>query len=84
MIISPVCSLEDVAHGVYVTDGRIVIMFTHFEEGNVWSKTRNDAESSDKYGDNSIMPPLISEEEMDTIDSGDESDDDPMSTEMVE
>ena len=30
------------------------------------------------------MPPLLSEEEMDAMDFGDESDDDPMSTEMLE
>ena len=30
------------------------------------------------------MPPLISEEEMDAMGSGDESDDEPMSTEMLE
>ena len=30
------------------------------------------------------MPPLISEEEMDAMDSGDESDDEYMSTEMLE
>ena len=30
------------------------------------------------------MPPLISEEESNALDSGDESDDEPMSTEMLE
>ena len=30
------------------------------------------------------MPPLISEEEMDVMDSGDESEDDAISTEMLE
>ena len=30
------------------------------------------------------MPPLISEEEIDTMDSGDESDDDHVSTDMLE
>ena len=30
------------------------------------------------------MPPLISKEEMDAMGSGDESDDEPMSTEMLE
>ena len=30
------------------------------------------------------MPPLLSEEEIDVMDSGDESDDEPMSTEMLE
>ena len=41
-------------------------------------------ESSDEYNDNSIMPPLIREEEMDVMDSGDESDDEHMSKEMLE
>ena len=31
-----------------------------------------------------MMPPLISEEESNALDSGDESDDEPMSTEMLE
>ena len=26
-----------------------VITFAQFEEGNIWTKTRNDAESGDKY-----------------------------------
>ena len=30
------------------------------------------------------MPPLISEEEMDAMDSGDESDDEPMSTDILQ
>ena len=30
------------------------------------------------------MPPLLSKEEMDEMDSGDESDHDPISTEMLE
>ena len=30
------------------------------------------------------MPPLLSKEEIDTMDYGDESDDDPMSTDMLE
>ena len=33
---------------------------------------------------NSIMPPLLSEEELDEMDSGDESDDKPMSKDMLE
>ena len=30
------------------------------------------------------MPPILSKEEMDAVDSGDESDDEPMSKEMLE
>ena len=59
-------------------------MFTQFEEGNLISETCDDMESGDKYNDNSIMPPLISEEEMDAMDSGYESEDEPMSTDTLE
>ena len=37
-----------------------IITFAQFEEGNLLSETRNDAESGDEYYDNSIMPPLLS------------------------
>ena len=59
-------------------------MFTQFEEVNLLSETCDNAESGDKYDGNSIIPPLISEEEMDTMDSGEDSDDEPMSTDMLE
>ena len=49
-----------------------IIMLAQFEEGNILTKTRNDAESGDESDDDSIMPPLLSEEEMDAMDSGDE------------
>ena len=39
-----------------------IITFAHFEEGGLLSETRDDTESGDKSDDNSIMPPLISEE----------------------
>ena len=35
-----------------------IITFTQFEEGNLLSITCNDAKSSDKADDDSIMPPL--------------------------
>ena len=57
-----------------------IITFVQFEEGGFISETRNDVESSDESNDDSIVPPQISKEEMDVIDYGDESDDDPMST----
>ena len=57
---------------------------TQFEEGNLLSESRDNAESSDEYDDDSIMPPIISKEEMDVIDSGDESEDEHMSTETQE
>ena len=56
-------------------------MFTQFEERNIWTKTRNDAESGDKSDNESIV---MSEQDMDAMDSGDESDHDLISTEMLE
>ena len=61
-----------------------IITFTQFEEVNLLSETRNYAEIGDESDDNSIMPLLISEEEMDAMDYCDESDDETMSTEMLE
>ena len=61
-----------------------IITFTQFEEGNLLSETRNDAESSEESNKDSIIPPLLIKEVMDAMDSGDESDDDPMSTDMLE
>ena len=48
---------------------------------NILTKTRNDAESSEKPDNESIM---MSEQDMDAINSGDESDHDLVSTEMLE
>ena len=48
------------------------ITFTQFEEGNLVYETCNNAESGDESDDDSIMPPLICEEEMDVMDSGDD------------
>ena len=59
-------------------------MFAQFEEGNVLSKTRDNAERGDKSNENSIMPPLLRKEEIDAMDSRYESDDDTISTEMLE
>ena len=61
-----------------------IIMFTHFEEGNIWTKTRNDAEIGEESNEESIMPPLLSKEDMDSMDYGYESDHDLISTEMLE
>ena len=49
-----------------------IITFTQFEEGNIRNKTRDYAEIGDKSNENSILPPLLSEEEMDAMDSGNE------------
>ena len=53
-----------------------IIKFTHFEEGNILTRTCNDAESGDESNNDSIMPPLFREEDMDAMDSGDKSDHD--------
>ena len=45
-----------------------IIMFTQFEEENILTKTRNDAESGDKPDNESVM---MSEQDMDAINSGD-------------
>ena len=58
-----------------------IITFAHFEEGNKLTKTRNDAESGDESDNESIM---MSEQDMDAINSGDESDHDLISTDMLE
>ena len=58
-----------------------VITFAQFEEVNILTKTCNDAESGDESDNKSIM---MSEQDMDTINSGDESDHDLVSTEMLE
>ena len=51
--------------------------------GNLLSETCDNAESGDKCDDNSIMPPLLNEEEMCVMDSGDEYEDEAMSKEML-
>ena len=45
-----------------------VIMFSHFEEGNILTKTRNNAESGDESNNQSIM---MSKQDMDAINFGD-------------
>ena len=59
-----------------------IITFTNFEEGNILTRTRNSAEIGDEYDADSIMPLLLSKEEMNAMDSGDESYHDPISTDM--
>ena len=58
-----------------------IIMFAQFEEVNILTKTRNNAESCD---DDSIMPPLLSKWDMDAMTYGDESDHDLISTDILE
>ena len=54
-----------------------MIMFAHFEEGNIWTKTRYNAKSGDESDNESIM---MSKQDMDAMNSGDESDHDLIST----
>ena len=61
-----------------------IITFAQIGEGYILTKPRKNAESGDKSNDDSIIPPLLSEEEMDAMDSSDESDHDLISTKMLE
>ena len=67
-----------VSYTPYATSSREktgdTITFAQFEEEDLLSETRNllgqthdNMESGTKYGDNSTMPPLICEEEMDKM-----------------
>ena len=58
-----------------------IITFAQFEVGNISTKKFNDTEIDD---DDSIMPTILSKEDMDVIDSGNDSDHDLISTEMLE
>ena len=57
-----------------------VITFAQFEEGNIITETRNDAESGDESDDESIM---MSKQDMENRDSNEQSDHDLISTEML-
>ena len=59
-----------------------IIMFLQFEEGDSLSEIRNDTESSNKSDEDPTLAPLINEEEMDVISSGNESGAEPVSTYM--
>ena len=61
-----------------------IITLSQFSEVNLWSETCDDAESGDKSDDNSNMQPLLSEEDMDAMSSVNESEDEPMSMEILE
>ena len=56
----------------------------HRQTSDLHQSDDRDAESGDEYDDDSIMPIILSKEEMYAMDSGDESDHDPISTEMLE
>ena len=61
-----------------------IITLAYLEEENILTKTCNNEESGDKYDDDSIMPSLLGEEDMGAMISVNESDHDPVSTEMLE
>ena len=58
-----------------------VITLAHFAEGNILTETRNDAESGDESNNESIM---MSEQDIENLDSSDESDHDLISTDMLQ
>ena len=58
-----------------------VITFAQFEEGNILTETRNDAESGDESDNESIM---MSKQDMENLNSGDVSDHDLISTDMLQ
>ena len=63
----------DVTYTPYATSSKektgYIITFTQFEEGNFSSETCENAESGGKPDDNSIMPPQLSEEKMNAMNS---------------
>ena len=61
-----------------------IFMLAQFWERKLLTKTINNAESGDGSHEISNMPPLLSKEEMDAMDYGDESDHDLISTDMLE
>ena len=58
-----------------------VITFAQFEEENILTETRSDAESGDESDSESLM---MNEQDMDNLDSNEKSDHDLISTEMLE
>ena len=58
-----------------------VITVAQFEEGNILTETRKDAESGDESDSKSIM---MSEQDMENLDPNEKSDHDLISTEMLE
>ena len=58
-----------------------VITFAYFEEGNILTENRNDAESGDESDNKYIM---MSKQDMENIDSNENSDHDLISTEMLQ
>ena len=57
--------------------------FTQFEEGSLLLEYRNDTESGKLFDNNSTLLPVISKAETYVMSSVDESDAEPMSTEIL-
>ena len=60
-----------------------IITFTQFEEWNLLSENCYGTESGNKSDDYSTLSPLIIEEKMDVMQSGDGYDSEPTSTDML-
>ena len=58
-------------------------MFAQFEEGDLLSESCNDMKIGNKSDEDSALLPLISEAEIDAMSSGNTSDAEPMSTDML-
>ena len=75
----------EVTYTPYVTFSREktgdIITFAQFEEVNILTETRNDAESGDESDSKSLM---MSEQDMENLDSDEQSNQDLISTEMLE
>ena len=75
----------EVTYTMYATSSKEqtgnVITFTQFEEGNMLTETCSDSESGDESDNESIV---MSEQDIENINSGDELDHDLISTEVLE
>ena len=75
----------EVTYTPYATSSREqtgdVIAFAKFQGGDILTETRNGAESGDKSDNKSIM---MSEQDMENLDSNEQSDHDLISMEMLE
>ena len=58
--------------------------FTKFEEGGLLYETCDNTENGNESDNDSTMAPLMNEEEMDAMSSGDKSDTELISTDMLE
>ena len=78
-------AVQYIPYAIYSKEKTVhVITFTQFEDGNLLLESCNRTERGDKPEDNLTFPPLISEAKIYEMSSGDESDAEPMSTDMLE